>query len=29
MEGFLEIAVVIAGWFALQVWILPRFGIGT
>ena len=28
MEMFLAIAVLVA-WFALQAWILPRFGVST
>ena len=29
MSDFLILLLFLAGWFALQRWILPRFGIST
>lgn len=29
MSQFLVFAAIIAGWLALQLWILPRFGVST
>jgi len=29
LQPFLVVAAVLAGWFALNKWILPRFGVRT
>jgi hypothetical protein len=29
MPEWLEISLIIAAWFALFRWVLPRFGVGT
>jgi hypothetical protein len=29
MSDLLIIAALVLGWFALQFWILPRFGVST
>jgi hypothetical protein len=29
MHDLLLIAGVVAGWFLLQMWVLPKFGVGT
>jgi len=29
MESALTMIAVLAGWFALQTWLLPRFGVPT
>ena len=29
MSEFLIVAAVVLGWLALQLWILPRFGVST
>lgn len=29
MPDFVWMIIFLAGWFALQMWILPRFGIST
>ncbi len=29
MNDLLQLALFVAGWWVLQVWILPRFGVPT